>query len=191
MPVRRPLRRSYVVDHDDLISQPSYAPIAAVWMVIAMLGIAAYRMPTHAIVIDLPVPLIASAPAPLIDLKVDRVRLTAVGEILWNGEIVNYNELVEFAEASREEPVTPLLIFEPDANASYEFSAHVLAVLHATGLTRYRFCFGGIEQHRHFGGSLFGRSASPVFASASLQFSNPAPITDQAECDAASRMPST
>lgn len=180
--MRRRFRRSYAIDHGDLISKPSYAPIAAVWVAIAALAIAAYRPPTHAVLVDLPI--FGDVHDISADVPRYTVRITPDSRIMWNGEELAMHDLIERIQATREEPQEPLLVFEPDGDASYEVSARVLAVIDGMGVNK--FCFGGIAQYRHFGDASEGDSVSPVLMSTSLDISMvvlpPLPIS-QTECD--------
>lgn len=71
------------------------------------------------------------------------------GRIDWNGEPVMVAELREHLRLGLYEDTEPLVVFAPDGNASYDLAAQVLGVVKESGITK--FCFGGLEAHRHFG----------------------------------------
>lgn len=77
------------------------------------------------------------------------VSLTEDGAISFNGVLVSSEELREQLHSGLNQPVEPEIIFAPDANASYEVSLQVIAVIRRTGVSK--FCFGELENHRNFG----------------------------------------
>lgn len=82
---------------------------------------------------------LANRPEPARDGSVrptHTLRLTDYGMILWDTEPVNQMELVANLRAGLRQPREPDILFVPDANASYELSAQVLAVVNGTGVTR-------------------------------------------------------
>lgn len=103
---------------------------------------------THAAYIDLPIPDPSGVP-PQVDPIMNKIVLTAQGEIRWNGEPVNQNTLVANLQASQRFSVVPGLHFEPEAKASYDLSAKVMNIIVASNVAS--FSFVGNERYRSFG----------------------------------------
>ena len=101
---------------------------------------------THALLVELPQPeasLIGTGAPPAIY----RVELTASGQLRFNGEVVNAQQLeVLLLQVGALEP-RAVLAFEPDGAASYDLAAHTLAVIHRAGLNDEWFCINGMEKH--------------------------------------------
>lgn len=152
---KRPLRRGVgcEFDHGQPLSQPFYGPVAAIWLVSAALALlGSYPLPTHALLIDLPVP---SAPyegtEPLPAIQAIAVGVEEDGQPLWQGKHVTLRQVVDLANAARNGSRQPHIVFEPHPEAGFEASLRVLAILAQSGLTRVNFCFGGLEEHASFG----------------------------------------
>ena len=122
-------------------------PLIDVMLVLLIMFIITIPVATHSVNIDLP------APSPPTDIPVDPIKnkivLTPMNEILWNGEPINSSELIYNLNASKAIVPEPELQFEPDAQASYELSAQVLNIIKASGVTKFGFV--GNEKYRAFG----------------------------------------
>jgi biopolymer transport protein ExbD len=123
-------------------------PFIDVLLVLLIVFIMSIPVATHAINIDLPAP---SPPidVPLPDPIVNKIVITPVGEILWNGNAVNTGELRFQLQQTLEFAVEPELQFEPEANAEYELTANVLNIIKSSGVTKFGFV--GNERYRAFG----------------------------------------
>ncbi|MCL6249847.1 biopolymer transporter ExbD [Altererythrobacter sp. KTW20L] len=123
-------------------------PFIDVLLVLLIVFIMSIPVATHAINIDLPAP---SPPidVPLPDPIVNKIVITPVGEILWNGNAVNLGELRFQLQQTLEFAVEPELQFEPEANAEYEQTANVLNIIKSSGVTKFGFV--GNERYRAFG----------------------------------------
>ena len=110
-------------------------PLIDVMLVLLIMFIITIPVATHSVDIDLPVPNPSDTPPP-------------VGEILWNGESINQNQLVANLQQTLTFAVEPELQFEPEANASYDLSAKVLNIIKGSGVTKFGFV--GNEKYRVF-----------------------------------------
>ena len=135
--------------HDD--GQPmmemNTTPLIDVMLVLLIMFIITIPVATHSVDIDLPTP--SNAPTPDVDPIKNKVVLTANGEILWNDNAINQNQLVANLQETLTFAVEPELQFEPEPNASYDLSAKVLNIVKASGVTKFGFV--GNEKYRVFG----------------------------------------
>ena len=74
-----------------------------------------------------------------IDPVMNKLVITANGEILWNGSRITLAELRKALEKARKLAKEPELDFEPDAYASYDRSAQVLEIIKDSGVTKFGF----------------------------------------------------
>jgi biopolymer transport protein ExbD len=122
-------------------------PLIDVMLVLLIMFIITIPVATHSVDIDLPVA--SDAPTPDVDPIKNKVVLTANGEILWNDNAINQNQLVANLQETLTFAVEPELQFEPEPNASYDLSAKVLNIVKATGVSKFGFV--GNEKYRVFG----------------------------------------
>ena len=126
-------------------------PLIDVLLVLLIMFIITIPVATHAVNIDLPQPSNEPVDPNDIDPIQNKIVLTQTGEILWNGDSINQNELVRNLNYTKNINPEPELQFEPEATASYDLSARVLNVIKASGVSRFGFV--GNEQYRTFGKS--------------------------------------
>ena len=124
-------------------------PLIDVLLVLLIMFIITIPVATHAVNIDLPQPSNEPVDPNDIDPIQNKIVLTQTGEILWNGDSINQNELVRNLNYTKNINPEPELQFEPEATASYDLSARVLNVIKGSGVTRFGFV--GNEQYRSFG----------------------------------------
>jgi biopolymer transport protein ExbD len=93
---------------------------------------------THAAYINLPIPVPPDSRDRAAALK-NKIALTARNQILWNGVPINQEMLVANLQITQRFAVVPELEFEPEAEASYEFSAKVLNIISTAHVTELRF----------------------------------------------------
>jgi biopolymer transport protein ExbD len=122
-------------------------PLIDVMLVLLIMFIITIPVATHSVDIDLPTP--SNAPTPDVDPIKNKVVLTANGEILWNDNAINQNQLVANLQQTLTFPVEPELQFEPEPMASYDLSAKVLNIVKASGISKFGFV--GNEKYRSFG----------------------------------------
>ncbi|GMN14540.1 ExbD/TolR family protein [Altererythrobacter sp. MTPC7] len=124
-------------------------PLIDVLLVLLIMFIITIPVATHAVNIDLPQPSNEPVDPNDIDPIQNKIVLTQAGEILWNGDSINQNELVRNLNYTKNINPEPELQFEPEATASYDLSARVLNVIKGSGVSRFGFV--GNEQYRAFG----------------------------------------
>ena len=146
--MRRNVRRQSAFDHGEPIHRIETLPLLFFCMLIALLALLwATRTPTHALLIDLPMPI--AVPPALAELQTHIVGTTAQGRPTLDGIELSHEQLAErLASISNTGAVG--IIFEPADEAHYEDALHTLATVKAAGLADSRFCFGGIERNRNF-----------------------------------------
>jgi len=123
-------------------------PLIDVLLVLLIVFIMSIPVATHAVNIDLPVPNPTDVPPPVDPVK-NKIVLTPMNEILWNGEPISAGVLVANLQTSLTFAVEPELQFEPEASASYDLSAKVLNIIKQSGVTKFGFV--GNEKYRVFG----------------------------------------
>jgi len=121
-------------------------PLIDVLLVLLIVFILSIPVATHSIDIDLPVP--SDQPTDAVDPIKNKIVLTPNGEILWNAQSINQNQLVANLNQTLTFAVEPELQFEPEANASYDLSAKVLNIIKLSGVTKFGFV--GNEKYRVF-----------------------------------------
>ena len=124
-------------------------PLIDVLLVLLIMFIITIPVATHAVNIDLPQPDNNPPPEDQIDPVKNKIVLTQDGQILWNGDQINQNELVRNLELTRDMEPEPELQFEPEPLASYDLSARTLNIIKGSGVTKFGFV--GNEQYRTFG----------------------------------------
>lgn len=148
--MRRRRKTHAKFDHGEPIRRPNLAPIAGVLLIPAVLAMASYRTPTHALMIDLPAPF--PEMSPVYEGGVQRISVSSSGEPIVNGMVADPVQFARHLEWIAGQSVTDQVVFEPAADAPYGPSLQVLAALAERGLTRFPyFCFGGIERDYRFG----------------------------------------
>jgi len=123
-------------------------PLIDVLLVLLIMFIITIPVATHSVDIDLP----QGNPPPtdaIVDPIKNKLVLTQGGEILWNAEPVNENQLVTLLQETLAYEVEPELQFEPEPLASYDLSAKVLQVIKQSGVTKFGFV--GNDKYRVFG----------------------------------------
>lgn len=149
---RRSPRRRF--DHGKPIWRPNFSLTVLVWVSLCIMVLATVRPQTHALLIDLPIPSFESLPAGASDRESHVISIRPDDTLLWDGELVDQAALMARAQQTLAEPIAPVIVFDPAADASYETSLEALAILARAGLTRNEFCFGSLAEHRHFGSQL-------------------------------------
>lgn len=127
-------------------------------MLPAVLSMASYPTPTHALMIHLPAPY--PYMPPIREGSVQSISVSPSGEPMINGMVADQAQFASHLDGIAQQPVAAEVVFEPAADAPYGASLQILAALAEQGLTKLpSFCFGGIEHHRKFGkgdGAPFG-----------------------------------
>lgn len=123
-------------------------PLIDVMLVLLIMFIITIPVATHSVDINLPAPSPLPPDQPIDPVK-NKIVLTQAGEILWNGESINQNELVRNLNISKSIQPEPELQFEPEQFASYDLAAKVLNIIKGSGVTKFGFV--GNEKYRTFG----------------------------------------
>ena len=138
-------------DHGEPIAAIDTRPMLFVALFIAVVFLlAASQTRMHALLVELPqreAGLVGTGAPP----AVYRVELTASGQLRFNGEVVNAQQLEALLlQVSTLEP-RAVLAFEPDGAVSYDLAAHTLAIIHRASVNDEWFCINGMEKHGEFG----------------------------------------
>ena len=129
---------------DEPLGAMNTTPLIDVMLVLLIMLIFTLPLATHSVEVDLPQKGRAG-PNPVSN----KVGVTESGSILWNGGVVSEGQLLALLQETRHFPIEPELQFEPEANAGYERAARVLAVIKASGVTKFGFV--GNERYGQFG----------------------------------------
>lgn len=122
-------------------------PLIDVLLVLLIMFIITIPVATHSVDIDLP----QGNPPPtedMVDPIKNKLVLSSIDQILWNGETINQGQLVTLLSESTQMAVEPELQFEPEAQASYDLTAKVLQIIKGSGVTKFGFV--GNEKYRSF-----------------------------------------
>ena len=102
-------------------------PLIDVMLVLLIMFIITIPIQTHAVKLDLPVDQQNTPPPPIDPIK-NKVVITAGGQILWNGEAVQQEQLRQYLELSQQINPIPELHLQPEPDARYELVDEVLAI---------------------------------------------------------------
>ena len=102
-------------------------PLIDVMLVLLIMFIITIPIQTHAVKLDLPVNQ-PNNPPPPIEPQKNKVVVTAQGQVLWNGNPVNLQQLRQYLDVTQQMNPIPELHLQPDATARYELVDEVLAV---------------------------------------------------------------
>jgi len=130
------------------MSEMNTTPRIDVMLVLLIMFIITIPVATHSVNIDLPAPNPNAVP-PTIDPVKNKLVLAADNKILWNGNAIDQGTLAQTLQATTHMAVEPELQFQPEAQAGYDLSAHVLNIIKASGVTKFGFV--GNENYASFG----------------------------------------
>jgi biopolymer transport protein ExbD len=135
-------------DDGEPMGEMNTTPLIDVMLVLLIMFIITIPVATHAVNIDLPS---AQNPPPNTLVKPDKnkVVLTPDNKILWNGNEVQQGQLLALLLQTKSMALEPELQFQPDPQAGYDLSAHVLNIIKGSGVTKFGFV--GNEQYVNFG----------------------------------------
>ena len=123
-------------------------PLIDVMLVLLIMFIITIPVATHSVEVDLPGDCAPNCQDIDLGDVTNKVIVTQDGEILWNGEAVDEVNLAHLLRLSAALPVEPELHFEPVANAPYEHTMRVLALIDASNVTNFGFV--GNERYSTF-----------------------------------------
>jgi len=133
---------------DEPMGEMNTTPLIDVMLVLLIMFIITIPVATHSVNIDLPSP---SPTPPDVTVKPikNKVSLTPDNKILWDDKQVDPGALRTLLLQSAQMKPEPELQFQPDAQAGYDLSAHVLNIIKGSGVTKFGFV--GNEQFAAFG----------------------------------------
>lgn len=119
------------------LSEINTTPLIDVMLVLLIMLIVTLPPQRHAVKLDTPLPPPPDAPPPPPDLP-DPIRIMVDfdGSILWNGVMVNRNQLDRNLKIEAAQAVQPEIHIEPHRLAKYGVVAHVMASAQRNGLTK-------------------------------------------------------
>jgi biopolymer transport protein ExbD len=119
------------------LSEINTTPLIDVMLVLLIMIIVTLPPQRHAVKLDTPLPPPPDAPPPPDDLP-DPVRIMVDfdGSILWNGQVVNRNQLDANLKTEAARAVQPEIHIEPHRLAKYGVVAHVMASAQRNRLTK-------------------------------------------------------
>jgi len=136
-------------DDGEPMGEMNTTPLIDVMLVLLIMFIITIPVATHAVNIDLPPPNPNPPPPDMIKPDKNKVVVTADNKILWNAASVEPGELVRNLLATTKMKPEPELQFQPDQQAGYDLTAHVLNDIKGSGVTKFGFV--GNEQYASFG----------------------------------------
>lgn len=121
----------------DVMIEINTTPLIDVMLVLLIMLIVTLPPQRHAVKLDTPLPPPPDAPPPPPDLP-DPIRIMVDfdGSILWNGVMVNRNQLDRNLKTEAAQAVQPEIHIEPHRLAKYGVVAHVMAAAQRNGLTK-------------------------------------------------------
>ncbi|HWU03818.1 MAG TPA: biopolymer transporter ExbD [Novosphingobium sp.] len=125
-------------DDGEPMGEMNTTPLIDVMLVLLIMFIITIPVATHAVNIDLPTPN-PNAVKPPVDPIKNKLVLSPSNQILWNGTPIDQGVLASNLQASAQMNPEPELQFQPDAQAGYDLSAHVLNIIKASGVTKFGF----------------------------------------------------
>lgn len=139
-------RKNHFASRKEAMGQMNVTPFIDVLLVLLVMLILAIPIKPNITQVDLP----SGEPVSprLTILGENTVHIAADDRLFWNGEALSTDELrlqVATASGLAEQPV---LRFAPDAQASYDRSARVIALINEEGADK--FAFIGNHNHRDF-----------------------------------------
>lgn len=135
-----------MTDRMEPLGEMNTTPLIDVMLVLLIMFIISIPVATHAVDVDLPA--CDNCTLPPLDPDRNKIVIDARDTLLWNGTPIRTDGLALALARTRMMAVEPELQFEPDARASYEAAAQTLAVIEASGVSKFGFV--GNERYRTF-----------------------------------------
>ena len=136
---------------DNLQGEPimdiNMTPLIDVLLVLLIMFIITIPIQTHAVKLDLPQNTTNPEPPPVDPIK-NKVVITQVGAILWNGAQVSPMQLRQYLDVSQQMDPVPELHLQPEPEARYELVDQVLAITKQARVEKMGFV--GNEQYATF-----------------------------------------
>lgn len=123
---------------DEPMMEINTTPLIDVMLVLLIMFIITLPAMTHAVKLDMPRP---TDTPPEDEVRVEPIRLDIDwdGAIIWNGTLVNLDELEGYFRSQAAQVPQPELHVRPDRRADYDTVAKVLAMAQRNGMERIGF----------------------------------------------------
>ena len=125
-------------DDGEPMMEMNTTPLIDVMLVLLIMFIITIPVATHSVNIDLPSPA-PSNPLQQVKPEKNKVVITSADVIQWNGTPTTQGQLVTLLQKTTTMNPEPELQYEPDAQAGYDLSAHVLNIIKGSGVTKFGF----------------------------------------------------
>lgn len=146
---REPRKTQKTFDHGQPIATLSLAPLAGVILIVVLILVSLRPPVTHALLVDLPIPLYPGE-IEVLTPPSNRLAIDAAGELAWNGRSIPRAQLQPILEQTLAMNVQPSLRFEPAADAPYGTVLEVMEVIRKSGLIDNCFRFADIARYRYY-----------------------------------------
>jgi len=140
---------SFEIGSERPLADINTTPLIDVLLVLLVMLVITIPAATHSLAVDLP-SCGADCGPHSVDPVRNRLSIANDDTLLWNGAPIAEGALSSTLGATRRLPVEPELQFAPAAGASYDAAAHALAIVKASGVTKFGFV--GNETFRDFPG---------------------------------------
>jgi biopolymer transport protein ExbD len=130
-------------DDDEPMMEMNTTPLIDVMLVLLIMFIITLPVQTHAVKIDLPIPI--DNPTTDVDPVKNKVAIDQGGTITWNGIPVDLVQLDNYLQQTKALPVEPELQVQPHPYARYIVVDRVMAVVKRSGVGKLGFV--GNEQY--------------------------------------------
>ncbi len=117
---------------DKPLSEMNTTPLIDVMLVLLIMFIITIPIQTHAVKIDLPVPV--DNPDPTVEPLKNKIFISDNGAVMWNGAVVDMTTLARLLEETKAIEPQPELQFEPHPQARYIVVDNVLALIKRSGV---------------------------------------------------------
>jgi biopolymer transport protein ExbD len=114
-------------------------PLIDVMLVLLIMFIITLPVMTHAVKLDMPRQNSAPPPPPDEESQPIKLDIDWDGTVIWNGNVVQLDQLEGYFRTEAAKPVQPELHVRPDRRANYDTVAKVLALAQRNGMQRIGF----------------------------------------------------
>ncbi len=148
MPTRRRFSRQQEPEFA-LITSMSLVPLAAIFLIVAVLAMSTYGIKPHAIEVDLPPP---GPPASIEPLSppINLLSIDREGQTSWNSLPVTRDELQAILRQTLSDNPQPALHFAPTGDASYADAMALLDQVRQAGLIDACFVLSDVWRYRQY-----------------------------------------
>ena len=126
-------------DDGEPMMEMNTTPLIDVLLVLLIMFIITIPVQTHAVKIDLPIADDTPPPEDMIDPVKNRLGITARNKYLWNDSPSTLNQVKQYLAQTKSMVPEPELQFQPDPLSAYLTTDRALAVIKASGVTKFGF----------------------------------------------------